>query len=1039
MLAISSTSAQEVGLAAAAFAAMMLCTQLAILGIGAAFITVAPERDRPPPVLLDGALTIVVTVALVVGAGALGVLSVLPAFGAILSPVFIPIFMLQVMLGTVVILFDHVAISLGRGKDVAKRSLAAALVTVAPFAVPGLMRDASAASLFSLWLLGAVVSVGWAWVLVRRSMPGYLPRFRTSVALTRRLLRAGLPNWGLTLTDRAPGLVIPILVAELLSTSDNAHWYIVWMMAWVIYQVPNSIGIALFAEVAAQPGQVAAIYRRALRVTLLIGIAGAALLAILATPVLRILGPNFAAEGTTPLRILLLGVVPMAFLQVRYALARADSRLRPALVMGLSTAAVGLIAVGLVGTRGGLSGVAATWVATLAVAAVATHVLLSLPDSPGAAAPPGELPPEAPTRSLPRQRASVAGEGSGATVPGPEHGASLSAYAWVSLGILVLAAALWIWGSTRIDLAQMNDFGLSSVLPVRMWIALGLLTVAMVLALVDGRAPTWVLALNVVVLCVLVYGLSSWLYDAPRGAVNFRHAGVVNVLLDTGVIDRDIDAYFSWAGFFAGAATISEAAGLSTPLSLARWMPLAVNLLALPLVLLLVRSLTSDVRRTWLAMWLFGALNWINQDYFAPQALDYLLYLALVAIVVHLFRAPSPRSEGKEDEPRHTRSEKARGARTAAFLRWWRRDSDLPATAPRDSNSPAAIGVVVVLCAAIVACHQLTPFAALTVVTALVLLHRCRLTLLPVILLTMVIAWDGYVALPFVSGHAEELFGSIGDLSQLAGANVANRVTGTPEHVVIVRLRLVLTLTVWLLAALGAYLRHRRGEGSRTLLAISLAPLLLLPAQPYGGEMLLRVYWFVLPGVVLLAASALVPAQRPTGTDEVPSEHQGVGVRTSLFWAGTTLALAGLAASSFIARHGNERIDYYPPAEVAGVKAMYAMTPSGADIIAGSGSFPWRDQGYVKHKAVLLERFWVPDQQAKTATAVASAMRAAPAGAVLVISSSQEEATDMLGIFPAGALRSFADYVDDSREFRRVYTNSDVRVWQACGGEGSTC
>ena len=175
LLAVKSTSAQDVGLAAAAFAAMMLCTQLAILGIGAAFITVAPERDRPPPVLLDGALTIVVTVALVVGAGALGVLSVLPSFDAILSSGFIPIFMLQVVLGTLVILFDHVAISLGRGKDVAKRGLAAGLVTIAPFAVPGLMRDATAANLFSLWLLGAVVSVTWGWILVRRSMPGYLP------------------------------------------------------------------------------------------------------------------------------------------------------------------------------------------------------------------------------------------------------------------------------------------------------------------------------------------------------------------------------------------------------------------------------------------------------------------------------------------------------------------------------------------------------------------------------------------------------------------------------------------------------------------------------------------------------------------------------------------------------------------------------------------------------------------------------------------------------------------------------------------------
>jgi hypothetical protein len=66
-------------------------------------------------------------------------------------------------------------------------------------------------------------------------------------------------------------------------------------------------------------------------------------------------------------------------------------------------------------------------------------------------------------------------------------------------------------------------------------------------------------------------------------------------------------------------------------------------------------------------------------------------------------------------------------------------------------------------------------------------------------------------------------------------------------------------------------------------------------------------------------------------------------------------------------------------------------------------------------------------------------MRAAAGGAVLVITSSQEEATDMLGTFPTGALRDFAGYIDDSRDFRRVYSNSDVRVWQACGGKGSTC
>jgi len=1042
VLAVRSTSAQEVGLAAAAFAAMMLCTQVAILGVGSAFIALAPSRERPMTELLNSAVTMVVTLAGAVGLGVLTVLALLPNFSQLIRPFFILVFVVQVILGTVVILLDHVAMSLGHGSDVAKRAVAAGLVTVAPLLIPGLMRDASASSLFSLWLLGGIVSCAWGWSLVRRSITGYVPRPRIDGGLMRRLFRAGLPNWGLTLTDRLPGLVLPILVAELLSTSDNAFWYVVWMMAWVIYWVPNSVGIALFAEAATAPDHIATVARRALRATLLIGGSSAAMLAIFASPVLRIIGPEHAAEGTTPLRILLAGVLPMAVLQVHYAVARAGSRLRSALLVGASTAVIGLVAAGVVGTRAGLAGVAAAWVVTISIAALASHYLLALPTLIVAESSATQTKAQGrPGHASPADVSASASRG--ATAFERPGGGRLSPSAILSLEILACAALMWVTGSARIDLAEMSDLGLSSVLPAQMWVALGLLAVGMVIALLDGRSPGWLLAVHVLVLCVLVFGLSSWLYEAPRGAVNFRHAGVTDALLDTGSIDREIDAYFSWPGFFAGAATITKAAGLATPLSLARWAPLAVNLLTLVPVLLLLRSLTSDRRRLWLALWLFGALNWINQDYFAPQAFAYLLFVALIALVVHLFRTPSPRQ--LRSEPRH-RLERAPTGRLmtiwARARRWRRAETDLPQSAPSDSGRLAALGVILLLCAAIVACHQLTPFAALVVVTALVLVGRCRLAILPLILLTMIIAWDGYVALPYISGHASEIFGAIGDIDSVASANVASRVDGSPEHLVIVRVRLVLTLAAWALAGIGAYLRHRRGEASRTLLAISLSPLILLPTQPYGGEMLLRVYWFMLPGVVLLVASALISRGGVVDARVTAVGKRVIGRQrptSAIAWAGTALALAGLLASSFIARYGNERMDYYPPAEVAGVKAMYAMAPPGAEIIAGSGSFPWRDQGYVEHKAVLLERMWVPGQQRQTASVVANQMKAAPEGALMVITSSQEEGTDMLGTFPAGSLRSFADYIDSSPAFDRVYSDSHVRVWQACGSKASTC
>ena len=62
---------------------------------------------------------------------------------------------------------------------------------------------------------------------------------------TRRateLSRVGLPNDLLTLTERAPGFVLPIVVTELLSPADNAHWYAAWMMAWVVFVIPIQVG-----------------------------------------------------------------------------------------------------------------------------------------------------------------------------------------------------------------------------------------------------------------------------------------------------------------------------------------------------------------------------------------------------------------------------------------------------------------------------------------------------------------------------------------------------------------------------------------------------------------------------------------------------------------------------------------------------------------------------------------------------------------------------------------------------------------------------
>src|SRR5207237_5365923 len=94
--------------------------------------------------------------------------------------------------------------------------------------------------------------------------------------LRRPLVRVGLPDPALPLTEPAPGLMLPILVTELLSPARNAFWYAVWMMAWVVYIIPISMGMALFAEASHRPESLARAVRSGVGSSLLFVVVAAA-------------------------------------------------------------------------------------------------------------------------------------------------------------------------------------------------------------------------------------------------------------------------------------------------------------------------------------------------------------------------------------------------------------------------------------------------------------------------------------------------------------------------------------------------------------------------------------------------------------------------------------------------------------------------------------------------------------------------------------------------------------------------------------------
>jgi hypothetical protein len=570
--------------------------------------------------------------------------------------------------------------------------------------------------------------------------------------------------------------------------------------------------------------------------------------------------------------------------------------------------------------------------------------------------------------------------------------------AWCAAGGAV-SLALAAGAASTVAVPVDSDLGLLAVLPYPFWAGILLLNVSFAVALrgdAAGPARRPIMLWLIAVLVVVLFGTAAFVTDVPRGEVAFRHLGIADALSRTQGIDPDIDAYFNWPGFFALLATLLGATGLD-PVTVALWAPVFNMGLWLAAIGVLTRSLTRDPRRRWLALWIFCLGNWQDQDYLSPQAFGFFLYLVVVALLVGPLAARAPG---------------LRGFNRAALESWWRGRSP---TEPRQGHRVSAIAVVLLLVAVICASHQLTPFMLLIAMIALTLSGRIWPSRLPLITAVVLSLWLVYPASAYLVGHPP-----LEDAGLLAAAeaNVVDRVGGTPGHVFVVQVRMVLTVVLWLLAAAGALRDWRRGRLDIRVVLLAVSPLLLFPAQAYGGEMLIRVSLFALPFIALQACSALLPRHRRTG----PS-----GPRA----AALALTCSLLAVLTVTGRFGNAQYDVFTEGEMAAVAAVQRLAPPGSAIISAAHPTPWRSESYLEHKYRTVDELCQADLSATVCgPLVYNYARHNPAGAVVLLTRSSEASLVVQG---ATSERGFAELEDwlgaqDGVEF--VFGNADARAYR---------
>lgn len=368
VLAARNASVETVGLAAASISAVMLCTQLGILGTGSAVI-ISLSRGESIKHVLDTAFTVLTIAALVASLGYVGVVHALGSENlSVPTTTFMAVFVLAACLGTAVICIDQASIALHHAGGAAPRYAAgavAALVTAVAATVR--VETMTLTLLMVCWTVGSAVTVlvGMAQL---RSWTGYVFAPALHPRRVGRVLRIGVPNQLLTASERVTPVLIPVILTHAASPTTTAYWYPAWMMAWVAFNAPISVGMVQFNDIARDRGRARHVVRQGIGWSLALGGAVSLVAAVGAQPILSLLGDGYADASVTGLRVLLIGLVPFTVLQAYNALCRGINRTSEAIVLGAVLMTLVSVGTAVVGARG-TTAVATMWVGCTALAA----------------------------------------------------------------------------------------------------------------------------------------------------------------------------------------------------------------------------------------------------------------------------------------------------------------------------------------------------------------------------------------------------------------------------------------------------------------------------------------------------------------------------------------------------------------------------------------------------------------------------------------------------------------------------------------------
>jgi O-antigen/teichoic acid export membrane protein len=184
----------------------------------------------------------------------------------------------------------------------------------------------------------------------------------------RHLLGQHLTSVGGAVTP----LLLPVLVVLRLGVTQNAYFYITWMLGAVFFMVSPSVAQAVFAEGVRAHSDLRSVVVKALRVIAVLLAPPIVIMIVGGKLILGLFGASYAAAGYGLLILLAISALPDAVSNVAVVVCRVTQRLGYSTTLNLSILVMTVTGAWVLMPPLGIAGVGVAWLGAQTIGAIAS-------------------------------------------------------------------------------------------------------------------------------------------------------------------------------------------------------------------------------------------------------------------------------------------------------------------------------------------------------------------------------------------------------------------------------------------------------------------------------------------------------------------------------------------------------------------------------------------------------------------------------------------------------------------------------------------